>query len=142
MHAHLYPTLVPSESQREAMPSIAERLRALSRNMWWTWHPEVIALFREIDCAAWRAANHNSVAFLAAVPAQVIESRAEELELDGRIAHAFRRLEEYLEGKGAWADERPDLLACVRWPIPPRSSGCTRAFPSTPAGSGSWPATT
>lgn len=86
--------------------SVAERLRVLSRNLWWTWHPEVIALFREIDCVAWRAANHNPVAFLEAVPEQVIESRAQELDLDGRIALAFRRLEEYLAGKGAWADGR------------------------------------
>ena len=31
---------------------IVDRLRELARNLWWTWQPNVINLFRDLDGAA------------------------------------------------------------------------------------------
>jgi len=39
--------------------SIAKRLRALSRNMWWTWNPEAQALFNELSPLIWRYSSHK-----------------------------------------------------------------------------------
>ena len=33
---------------------LIDKLRELGRNLWWTWQPNVIALFRELDPALWR----------------------------------------------------------------------------------------
>ncbi|HEX3449259.1 MAG TPA: DUF3417 domain-containing protein, partial [Isosphaeraceae bacterium] len=33
---------------------LVDKLRELARNLWWTWQPNVLALFRELDPALWR----------------------------------------------------------------------------------------
>ena len=43
---------------------LVDKLRELARNLWWTWQPNVIALFRELDPALWRKVDHNPVEFL------------------------------------------------------------------------------
>jgi phosphorylase/glycogen(starch) synthase len=48
-------------------PGIPERfngLKRLSRNLWWTWHPEVEELFSMIDPKQWEELNHNPMALL------------------------------------------------------------------------------
>ncbi|MDP6107444.1 MAG: DUF3417 domain-containing protein, partial [Candidatus Brocadiia bacterium] len=38
---------------------IAAELRELARNLYWTWQPEVIDVFRDLDPRLWREVNHN-----------------------------------------------------------------------------------
>ncbi len=76
---------------------LIDKLRELARNLWWTWQPNVIALFRELDPALWRKVDHNPVEFLKRLPAEQLERRAAEMALDSRIDYAFRRLAEYLK---------------------------------------------
>ena len=79
-----------------------ERLRVLALNLWWTWHPEIISLFMDLDPLLWRQVDHNPIAFLNQINPDQIEARASELVLDSRINYAFRRLNEYLDGRGSW----------------------------------------
>ena len=76
---------------------LIDKLRELARNLWWTWQPNVIALFRELDPALWRKVDHNPVEFLKRLPVEQLERRAAEMALDSRIDYAFRRLAEYLK---------------------------------------------
>ena len=76
---------------------LVDKLRELARNLWWTWQPNVIALFRELDPALWRKVDHNPVEFLKRLPVEQLERRAAEMALDSRIDYAFRRLAEYLK---------------------------------------------
>src|SRR5262245_35344601 len=87
------------------MPTVTvhERLEELSRNLWWTWNPEVIALFRDIDPALWRQVNHNPIALLQSLKPDRLDELAREVGLDGRIHFAFRRLHEYLQDAKTWA---------------------------------------
>ncbi len=78
------------------------RLRALAHNLWWTWHPEVIRLFTDLDPHLWRQVDHNPIAFLNRMSPEQIEHRASELVLHSRINHAFRRLNEYLNQQHTW----------------------------------------
>jgi glycogen phosphorylase len=82
--------------------ALLARLHQLATNLWWTWQPEVIELFRDLDPELWRRVNHNPVAFLAELPAEVLERRAEEMVLQSRINFAFHRLEQYLSDPDAW----------------------------------------
>jgi len=82
--------------------ALVDRLHQLATNLWWTWQPEVIELFRDLDPELWRRVNHNPVAFLAELPAEVLERRAEEMVLQSRINFAFHRLEHYLRDPEAW----------------------------------------
>jgi len=82
--------------------NLHERLRALAQNLWWTWHPEVITLFTDLDPHLWRRVEHNPISFLDQTTPRQIEKTASELVLDSRINHAFRRLNEYLEKEKTW----------------------------------------
>ncbi len=79
-----------------------DKLRELARNLWWTWHPNVISLFRELDPLLWRQLDHNPVEFLKRLPQDVLDRRAAEMALDSRIDYAFRRLSEYLKNTDSW----------------------------------------
>ena len=82
--------------------SILDKLRELARNLWWTWQPSVINLFRELDPALWRSTDHNPIEFLNQIPPEQLERRAAEMALHSRIDYAFRRLHEYLKDTDSW----------------------------------------
>jgi starch phosphorylase len=79
-----------------------ERLRVLAQNLWWTWHPEVISIFTDLDPHLWRQVDHNPIAFMNQITPEKVEARAAELVLHSRINYAFRRLKEYLEKDRTW----------------------------------------
>jgi starch phosphorylase len=89
---------------------LVDKLRELARNLWWTWQPNVIALFRELDPALWRRVDHNPVDFLKRLPAEQLERRAAEMALDSRIDYAFRRLSEYLKDTDSWGSTHASIL--------------------------------
>jgi len=89
---------------------LVDKLRELARNLWWTWQPNVITLFRELDPALWRKVDNNPVEFLKRLPAEQLERRAAEMALDSRIDYAFRRLAEYLRDNDSWGAVRASIL--------------------------------
>jgi len=55
---------------------LIEKLRELGRNLWWTWQPGVIGLFRELDPTLWREVDHNPVEFLQRIDPEQLQTRA------------------------------------------------------------------
>ncbi len=121
---------------------IVSELRELTRNLWWTWQPNVIALFRDLDPVLWRRVNHNPMEFLSAISREALESQAFDLASESRINYALHRLQEYLHREQSWGDSHAVPSAPARWPTSPPSSGSTSPCRSTRAASASWPATT
>ena len=58
------------------MPSRISRLYELAYNLWWSWHPEALALYRELDPDLWKETGHNPVRFLCSVEPQRLEQAA------------------------------------------------------------------
>jgi starch phosphorylase len=81
---------------------LVDRLRELARNLWWTWQPNVVNLFRDLDPILWRVTDHNPVEFLKKIAPDQLERRAAEMALHSRIDNAFRRLHEYLKNYDSW----------------------------------------
>jgi starch phosphorylase len=75
-----------------------DKLRGLSRNLWWTWQPDLISIYRDLNPARWRGTHHNPLAFLEHFEEWELLPRAEEMAVDSRINYAFHRLQEYLSG--------------------------------------------
>ena len=90
--------------------NVVDKLRELTRNLWWTWQPNDLTLFHLLDADLWRETNHNPVEFLARVPADALEAAAEETALHSRIDYAFRRLHEYLKNTESWAAHHAPAL--------------------------------
>ncbi len=85
-------------------------LRQLALNLWWTWQPDVIELFRELDPVAWRETNHNPVALLKRLGDKEVAARIERQSLDNRISFQYRRLEEYLTSDRTWCDAHAGVM--------------------------------
>ena len=79
-----------------------QMLRELAQNLWWSWQPDIRAIFRELEPETWRAVYHNPVALLQRVPAEEIDRRVQDLEMQTRINQAHRRLRSYLAGGESW----------------------------------------
>ncbi len=87
-----------------------ERLWSLARNLWWSWDPDTTSLFRDLDPVRWRQFNHNPISLLSELPLAVLERRAGELVLHGRINYAYRRLQEYLQADRTWGATHAGFL--------------------------------
>ncbi|MFW6169197.1 MAG: alpha-glucan family phosphorylase [Planctomycetota bacterium] len=83
---------------------------ALAHNLWWTWHPDVINLFRDLDPIRWRQLDHNPIALLSEFTPERLVSRAAEMVLFSRINHAYRRLKEYMSTVPTWAKTHTGVL--------------------------------
>ncbi|HEY3382038.1 MAG TPA: alpha-glucan family phosphorylase [Vicinamibacterales bacterium] len=90
--------------------SIEGRLRELSFNLWWNWHPQVLEMFRELDHAGWIETNHNPIALLKRFKPGEVARRAAELSLENRISFHYRRLQEYLGSEISWCSVQAGAL--------------------------------
>ena len=90
--------------------TLYDKCVALARNLWWSWHPEVINLFRDLDPIRWRQLDHNPIALLREFTPERLEMRAAELVLYSRINYAFRRLKEYLSEIPVWGKTYAGVL--------------------------------
>lgn len=90
--------------------ALYEKCMALASNLWWSWHPEVINLFRDLDPIRWRQLGHNPIALLSEFTPERLEMRAAELVLYTRIDQAYRKLREYLSTTPDWAKKNAGVL--------------------------------
>jgi len=90
--------------------ALFDKCMFLARNLWWSWHPEVIALFRDLDPIRWRQLDHNPIALLHEFTAERLAGRAAEMVLYSRINYAVRRLKEYLATKPPWSETNTGVL--------------------------------
>ena len=58
------------------MPSRISRLYELAYNLWWSWHPEALVLYKEIDSNLWEEVGHNPVRFLTEVQPENLQQAA------------------------------------------------------------------
>ncbi len=87
-----------------------EKLWDLARNVWWSWDPECVSLFRDLNPKRWRELKQNPVALLNEIPLGEIERRASELVLHSRINYAYRRQQEYLRPIQTWGSSHAGVL--------------------------------
>ncbi|MCR9117825.1 MAG: alpha-glucan family phosphorylase [bacterium] len=87
-----------------------EKCLSLASNLWWTWHPDVISIFRDLDPIRWRQLDHNPIALLKEFTPERLASRASEAVLFTRINHAFRQLKEYTKQNNTWGSMNAGVL--------------------------------
>lgn len=89
------------------LPRVPKRLAALqviAKNLWWSWNPEAIALFRRLDEDLFSATGHNPVKMLGVMDQDKLEALCED---GGFVAHLDRvadALHSYM-GASTWFQE-------------------------------------
>jgi starch phosphorylase len=111
-HTEIAP-LVPKEGpilSELSAQTLYDKLVAVAHNLWWSWHPEVTNLFRDLDPIRWRQLDHNPIALLAEFTPDRLEMRAAELVLYSRINQSYRRMKEYVSAKHTWSSTHAGVL--------------------------------
>ena len=90
--------------------ALYDKCMAVASNLWWSWQPEVVSLFRDLDPIRWRQLDHNPIALLRELTPERLAQRAAEMVLYSRINHAYRRLKEYLNSDQTWAATEAGVL--------------------------------
>jgi len=91
---------MPNVRSFVVLPSLPEPLRELdfiARNMFWSWNPEFIGLFRRIDSDLWKACGHNPIRLLGTVSQERLEALAENRGFVSELGRAAEKLRSYLQ---------------------------------------------
>ena len=84
------------------IPSLPPELAALQKiayNLWWTWEPEAIELFRRLDTELWKATRHNPVEMLGILQQVTLEGLKADEGFMSHLAQVEEKLNEYLSTK-------------------------------------------
>lgn len=81
----------------EVTPEVLySKLQTVAGNLWWSWHPEIVSLFRDLDPVRWRQLDHNPIALLSEMTPEQVANRANEMAMYTRINQAHRRFKDYM----------------------------------------------
>jgi len=90
--------------------TLSEKLQALARNYWWSWHPDVFSIFHDLDPVRWRQLDHNPVLLLDEITGDDLEKRSREAVLHSRVNFAYRRWQEYMASEETWGATQAGIL--------------------------------
>jgi len=92
------------------LPERIARLKDLAYNLWWSWHPEARALFKEMDRTLWAETHHNPVRLLRSAPKDKLLALAGDAAFLGRYDAVIASFDRYMGASDTWfAQNRPEL---------------------------------
>jgi starch phosphorylase len=84
------------------IPSLPEKLKplqGLARNLWYTWNPEVIDLWRRLDRDLWENCHHNPVRMLSSMSQQQLEEAGRNESFLLHMDRVLEALDQYMNVK-------------------------------------------
>ena len=87
-----------------ALPDSLKNLDVIARNMFWSWNPEAVDLFKRIDSDLWAACGHNPVRLISSVSQARLEELAENKGFLCELQRVTEKLKSYLE-ESTWFEK-------------------------------------
>jgi len=81
------------------MPPRISRLYELAYNLWWSWHPEALELYKKLDHKLWEEVGHNPVRFLSEVEPRLLEHAANDDDYLEHYDSVLRNFDRYMHPK-------------------------------------------
>lgn len=81
------------------VPALPERLKPLqeiSYNLWWSWNPDAIILFRRLDRELWEETYHNPIALLGRVSQERLEKKLNDEGFLADMDRLYEQLNTYM----------------------------------------------
>lgn len=78
------------------LPKNMAPLMKIAKNVWWTWNPDAIFLFQDMDRDVWERTNHNPVALLGAIEQPRLEMLARDEIFLARLDDVYKNFQKYL----------------------------------------------
>lgn len=85
-----------------ALPEEFKRLNDIAYNLWWTWNPEAIDLYREIDLDMWEKVGKNPVRFLQEVSQKKLQIKLNDSSFMERVQNVVASFDSYMSEKNTW----------------------------------------
>ena len=82
-----------------SLPARLSALEDLSRNLWWCWNDEAIALFKSIDPALWDECKGNPILMLDNIPMSQYKLLEQDRDFMARLKRVHAQFTEYMKGK-------------------------------------------
>jgi glycogen phosphorylase len=98
---------------RPYLPENLERLRDISCNLWWCWHPDAIELLRRIDRRVWEDVGHNPITLLANVSQDRLNQLAADQSFLDHLDRVSAAAEDYLSEATWFQRTSPGLRDCL-----------------------------
>lgn len=103
------------------LPETLRPLETISRNMFWSWRPDGIALFRELDPALWQRCEQNPRALLKSVSGLRLEQKACDSDYVDKLSR-FEALQHHylnrpLTDSGRVSSRRPAAYFCAEYGV-------------------------
>ena len=98
-----------------ALPDSLKDLEFIAKNMFWSWNPEFIRLFKRIDSELWKACAHNPVKLLGKVSQEKLEALAENQGFLCELKRISEKLMLYLNGPTWFEKVCPDTKPVIAY---------------------------
>ena len=98
---------MPSVCRFRVLPALPESLKELdviAKNMFWTWNPEFVELFKRVDSNLWSACGHNPVKLLGNISQSKLDKLAENQGFLTQLQQACEKLKSYID-RSSWYDK-------------------------------------
>jgi starch phosphorylase len=83
-----------------------EGLHILSKNLWWTWHPEAQYIFRELSPRLWEKAQHSAPWLMTDISEQELRARLGDSDFARRVAAVLNDFDVYMKEKKTWGSTK------------------------------------
>lgn len=84
------------------LPEKFKRLNDIAYNLWWSWNPDAIDLYREIDLELWEKVGKNPVRFLQEVSQKKLQIKLEDPGYMQRLDNVVESFDNYMQNKDTW----------------------------------------
>ncbi len=85
---------------KPVLPERLEPLMKIAYNLWWSWNPEAIELFRRIDRVLWEEVNHNPVKLLSIVSQERLNELLHSESFLDHMDRVYKELNDYMGSEG------------------------------------------
>ena len=101
----------------DIIPERIKRLSELAYNLWWSWHPEALRLFSDVDQGLWEDIYHSPVRFLNEVRQSSLRIAAADPDYLARYDDVMSAFDAYLADPATWFTRTYPQLLDKKGPI-------------------------
>jgi len=108
----------------DAFTECREKMIKLAGNLWWTWHPEAINVWRGIDRGLWRESRHSPIAFMKLLGEDRLKALCKDPGFLIKLNRVVSDLKRYMDAPYTWGSmnagpllARPVVYFCAEFGI-------------------------
>lgn len=96
---------MPTKRRAQGVTDTFKLLDEIARNVWWSWNPDAMALFKYANASELKASGNNPIVTLRKLTAARRRQLQADHEFTAEVSQVHRRLREYLDGQ-TWYDRK------------------------------------